>query len=164
VLFGKPVLLTVLLTVLLLTVSAFFLQGFSPQVWVKGCVQTKNGQKMDRDTEIEIEEKEISRDLLKQLIVNHVESGPLVVSSSLEVGFSSVVDFSFSAALSCSSDSVSSFATSPAIVNSAARAVILFHNWTAKLASGFVVKSRFVFRAPSPSLRLFLFSAATVAQ
>jgi len=83
---------------------------------------------MDRDTEIEIEEKEISRDLLKQLIVNHVESGPLVVSSSLEVGFSSVVDFSFSAALSCSSDSVSSFATSPAIVNSAARAVILFHN------------------------------------
>ena len=70
-LFGKPVLLTILLTVLLLTVSAFFLQGFSPQVWVKGCVQTKNGQKMDRDTEIEIEEKEISRDLLKQLIVNH---------------------------------------------------------------------------------------------
>ena len=61
-LFGKPVLLTVLLTVLLLTVSTFFLQGFSPQVWVKGCVQTKNGQKMDRDTEIEIEEKEISRD------------------------------------------------------------------------------------------------------
>ena len=55
-LFGKPVLLTVLLTVLLLTVSTFFCRGLVLRYGHKVVyTQTKNGQKMDRDTEIEID-------------------------------------------------------------------------------------------------------------